>query len=257
MRILLTNDDGIHAPGIKLLARELAKWGEVIVVAPEREQSAIGHAITMHHPLRSKRIDFHGTGLEAWWVSGTPADCVKLANDFILKELPDIVVSGMNRGENLGKDVFYSGTVSAAIEGAFYGIRSFAVSYEDLDMKNGEAAAEEASNLIQKVAAWSEFPKGVVVNINIPKIKNNAGRTMFEITELGEKRYKNNFEERTDPRGNNYYWLVGEVDHDTYAAPGTDVFAMRNGKISVTPININFYNEILVGKLAEALKSKE
>ena len=106
MRILLTNDDGIHSKGIFALAKELIKFAEVIIVAPEREQSAIGHAITMHQPLRSKKINFHEMNIDAWWVSGTPADCVKLGMDFLLKEAPDVVVSGMNNGENLGKDVF-------------------------------------------------------------------------------------------------------------------------------------------------------
>lgn len=254
MRILLTNDDGINSKGIHFLAKELAILGEVILVAPDKEQSAIGHGITMHHPLRSRRIDFHDTNLEAWWVSGTPADCVKLAMDFILKEKPDFVVSGMNRGENLGKDIFYSGTVSAAIEGAFYGLKSFAVSYEDLTMKNGELAAKKAVEVIKRILGWNRYPEGAVININIPKIEGENSNPCIKLSELGEKKYKNNFEERLDPRGNAYYWLVGEVDYEVEPEVGTDVYAVRNGCISITPIDTNLKNKELIHRLEEYLE---
>lgn len=255
MKILLTNDDGINGVGIHLLAKELAKFAEVVVVAPEREQSAVGHGITMHRPLRSKKVDFHGMNIDAWWVSGTPADSVKLAMDFIVKETPDVIVSGMNKGENLGKDVFYSGTVSAAIEGSFYGIKAFAVSYSDYEMKNAEKAAEMGAELIKDIIGWKEFPKGVVINLNIPEIKDVSTALKWEITELGEKKYKNNFEERVDPRGNSYYWLVGEVDYDVKPEPGTDVFAIREGKISISPLDIYFENKKLIEKLKKSMKA--
>ena len=255
MKILLTNDDGINSTGIHLLALELAKFAEVVVVAPEREQSAIGHAITMHHPLRSKKVDFHETNLEAWWVSGTPADSVKLAMDFILKEWPDVIVSGMNKGENLGKDVFYSGTVSAAIEGSFYGIKAFAVSYSDYEMKNAEKAAEIGAKLIKEIIDWDKYPKGVVINLNIPEIKDVNSEMKWAITELGEKKYKNNFEERIDPRGDRYYWLIGEVDYDVKPEPGTDVFAIREGKISISPLDIYFENKKLIEELKKSMKA--
>ena len=254
MRILLTNDDGIHSKGIFALAKELIKFAEVIIVAPEREQSAIGHAITMHQPLRSKKINFHEMNIDAWWVSGTPADCVKLGMDFILEEAPDVVVSGMNNGENLGKDVFYSGTVSAAIEGSFYGIKSFAVSYEDDNMKNANSAASVASDIIKDIIGWKEYPKGVVINLNIPKIEDENSVLDWEITELGEKSYKNKFEERKDPRGVSYYWLVGEIDYDREPEKGTDVFAMRQGKVSITPLDIYFENKNLIKALKKSLR---
>lgn len=256
MRILLTNDDGINSSGIFSLAKELSKFAEVIIVAPEREQSAIGHAITMHRPLRCKKITFHDTEIEAWWVSGTPADCVKLGMDFVLKIAPDIIVSGMNKGENLGKDVFYSGTVSAAIEGSFYGLKSFAISYEDVKMKNADRAAAIGAGLVKEIAKWSDYPKGVVININIPKIEDANAVLDWDTTELGEKKYKNNFEERKDPRGETYYWLVGEIDNDVKPEAGTDVFAMRQGKVSITPLDIYFENAKLSEALREDLRSR-
>lgn len=254
MRILLTNDDGIHSKGIFALAKELIKFAEVIIVAPEREQSAIGHAITMHQPLRSKKINFHDMNIDAWWVSGTPADCIKLGMDFLLKEAPDVIVSGMNNGENLGKDVFYSGTVSAAIEGSFYGIKSFAVSYEDENMNNAYSAASLGAELIKDIIEWKDYPKGVVINLNIPKIEGEKSVLDWEITELGEKSYKNNFEERKDPRGVSYYWLAGEIDYDNEPEKGTDVFAMRQGKVSITPLDIYFDNKNLIKTLKKSLR---
>ncbi len=247
MKILVSNDDGISSKGLYSLAKNLQELGKVYVVAPENNQSATGHAITMHQPLRAKKIKFFDTSIDAWWVSGTPADCIKLGIESLLKDRPDIVVSGINKGENLGNDVLYSGTVSAAIEGCIFGIPSLAFSYEDYYEEEFAAAGIIAKEITQR--AFSEgIPHNTVLNVNIPKCSAKEDINGISITKLGVKKYKNNFEERTDPIGVPYYWLAGDLINSEIEKD-TDIFALRNKYVSVTPINIDLTHYSLIEKI--------
>ncbi|PKM80675.1 MAG: 5'/3'-nucleotidase SurE [Firmicutes bacterium HGW-Firmicutes-13] len=247
MRVLLTNDDGIFADGIQELSKIMQKLAAVYIVAPDRERSAVGHAITMHHPLRAERVKlFHNPNLPAWAVNGTPSDCVKLAVEAILPERPDIVISGINRGGNLGTDVLYSGTVSAAVEGIISGIPSIAISITDGDNPDFKYAAEFAGKLAVTVLEKG-LPSDTLLNVNIPGLSRNELEGVA-VTRLGMTRYNNEFEQRVDPRGRSYYWMVGEVveldnGHDS------DLSAIRENKISITPIHFDFTNYKIMNTL--------
>lgn len=247
MRILLTNDDGIFAEGLQVLAREIEAIAETFVVAPDHEQSATGHAITMHRPLRAEKMKYlHSPGLPAWAVNGTPADCVKLAVEALLPKRPDLVISGINRGANLGTDVLYSGTVSAAIEGVILGIPAIAVSLTEYQSPSYEYAAEFIARLAQ-VLVKNKAGADTLLNVNVP----GCGREHMQgvaITRLGVRQYKNAFEERKDPRGRTYFWLAGELV-DLEHGEDTDVAAIKSCKISVTPIQHDLTNFGLVGRL--------
>ena len=249
MKILISNDDGIYAQGIKALAMVMQELGEVYVVAPERNQSATGHAVTMHTPLRSKKIDIFGDKIKSWWVNGTPADCVKLGVENLLKEKPDLIVSGINMGENLGTDVIYSGTVSAAVEGAIFGIPAIAFSYEDHKVTDMTIAATAAMKVCKQILTHG-IPKNHILNVNIPEVKNLNEIKGIKTCKLGIKIYKNNFDQRTDPNGNIYYWLAGEL----VALPediDTDIYAVKNKYISITPVNIDLTDYQLLKKMQE------
>lgn len=247
MKILISNDDGINSIGIQDLAKALTDLGEIFVVAPETNRSAIGHAVTMHTPLRSKRVEVLGPNIHAWWVNGTPADCVKLGIENLLTEKPDLIVSGINIGENLGTDVIYSGTVSAAVEGAIFDIPAIAFSYEDYKEKDFTIAAKIAKEICVEVLKHG-IPKSHILNVNIPKVSHISEIKGIQITKLGVKIYKNNFEERKDPKGNLYYWLAGELI-EVPEDKATDIFAVKNKFISITPINIDFTSYELIDKL--------
>jgi 5'-nucleotidase len=236
LNILISNDDGIYSKGLYELVKEMKRLGNVAVVAPDKEQSAIGHAITMHQPLRCKKIKLFDLEIDAWRVSGTPADCIKIGVETLLPERPQLIVSGINIGENLGTDIIYSGTVSAAIEGSIFNIPSIAVSYVGYDEAEFPIAAKAAVNIIEHVLEHSEG-KDLLLNINIPKIKEINEIKGVKIAKLGVKKYRNNFEERKDPRGNSYYWLAGELLEDDIRED-TDIYAVRNGYASITPLNI-------------------
>lgn len=247
MRILLTNDDGIFAEGLQVLVQEIKKIAETYVVAPDHEQSATGHAITMHRPLRAEKVRyFHSENVHAWSVNGTPADCVKLGVEALLPTRPDLVVSGINRGANLGTDVIYSGTVSAAIEGTVLGIPAVAVSLTEYDNPRYEYAAQFTARLARQLAE-REIPEGLLLNVNVPGC--DPGRIKgVAVCPLGIRQYINTFEKRTDPRGRTYYWLAGElVDSD--GNEDTDVAAIENCKISITPIQQNLTNFDLLEKI--------
>lgn len=237
MKILISNDDGIQAPGIKALSRAMSELGEVYVAAPERNQSATGHAVTMHVPLRCKEVLGFGPSIKAWWVNGTPADCIKLGIENLMEEKPDLIVSGINMGENLGTDVIYSGTVSAAVEGAIFGVPAIAFSYEDhgaADMSLPAQLAREICQLLLKHGV----PKNHIYNVNIPAVSSRQEIKGIKICKLGVKIYRNNFEERRDPQGNIYYWLGGELVQQPEDVE-TDVYAQKHKYISITPINID------------------
>ncbi|EEG77017.1 5'/3'-nucleotidase SurE [Dethiobacter alkaliphilus] len=249
MRILLTNDDGIFAEGLQVLAREIEKIAETSVVAPDHEQSATGHAITMHRPIRAERVKYlHSPELPTYAVNGTPADCVKLAVEAILPHRPDLVISGINRGANLGTDVLYSGTVSAAIEGVILGIPAIAVSLAEYKNPRYEYAAEFIARLAKVVTAHGAG-SDTLLNVNVPGCDREKMQGVA-VTKLGVRQYKNAFEKRTDPRGRTYYWLAGQlvdVEHEK----DTDVAAINACKISITPIQHDLTNYALIDNLRE------
>lgn len=248
LRILVSNDDGINAPGIYQLAKALSKLGRVTVVSPESERSASGHSITMHKPLRSNKVDFYGAGIDAWSINGTPSDCVKFALEVLVRDDIDMVVSGINRGPNMGTDVLYSGTVSAAIEGAIFGKPSIAVSLCCDEYCNFENSAELTAEVCEKLYHIG-IEKDIVMNVNIPNIPREEIKGI-KITRLGVRRYKNSFEERKDPRGKSYYWLAGELD-DTEDNEDTDTNAIKNQYISITPIKIDLTSEAILEKMKD------
>lgn len=247
LRILLTNDDGIFADGIQELSKEMQKIAAVYIVAPDRERSAVGHAITVHHPLRAERVKlFHNPNLPAWAVNGTPSDCVKLAIEAILPEKPDVVISGINMGANLGTDVLYSGTVSAAVEAIISGIPSIAVSLTDTEKNDYKMAAEFAGKLAKTILEKG-LPADTLLNVNVPPLSKNELEGVA-VTRLGATRYSNEFEQRVDPRGRSYYWMVGEVV-ELDNGQDTDLSAIRENKISITPIHFDFTNYNLMKTL--------
>lgn len=240
MRVLLTNDDGIYADGIQELSKAMQKVAHTYIVAPDRERSAVGHAITMHHPLRAERVKlFHNPALPAWAINGTPSDCVKLAIQAILPERPDLIVSGINRGANLGTDVLYSGTVSAAVEGMILGIPSIAISLIEKEKADFRYAAKFAGYLAGLVQEKG-LPHDTILNVNVPNLPERELKGVA-VTRLGITRYNNEFEQRVDPRGRSYYWMVGEVV-EIDNGNNSDMSAVREKKVSVTPIHFDFTN---------------
>ncbi len=248
MRILISNDDGIFSDGIRALVEGLVKEHEVYVVAPDRERSATGHSLTLHRPLRIDEAS-HLSGVKAAYsTDGTPSDCVKIAIGAILKEPPEIVVSGINHGPNMGCDVMYSGTVSAAMEGAIYDIPSIAISLADHKPKDFISAVAFIRTVLNHIKEI-KFPKRTLLNINVPALPL-SDIVGVEITKLGIRPYNDYFEKRIDPRGRTYYWLAGEAMEED-ELPGTDVFAVRNNQISITPVTIHMTNENMLPELKE------
>ncbi|MDH7576374.1 MAG: 5'/3'-nucleotidase SurE [Bacillota bacterium] len=237
MRILLTNDDSIYAEGLAALWSALREIADVTVIAPDRERSASGHGITVDQPLRAERIPFFGSF--AWAVNGTPVDCVKLGVNCLLNDKPDLVVAGINRGPNLGIDVLYSGTVSGALEGIILGIPALAVSVTEYINPNYQDAAFFIRRLVPKVLK-TQICTGTLLNINVPSLPVHEIRGI-KITKLGARKYLNSFEVRTDPRGRAYYWLGGDVV-DLDEDPNTDVAAIKQKMISITPIHVDLTN---------------
>lgn len=246
MRILVSNDDGINAPGIRALAETLATEHEVWVVAPDRERSATGHALTLHKPLRVETIDFFRGVAGAWAVNGTPSDCIKLGSWALIKGKPDVVISGINRGPNLGMDIIYSGTVSAAVEGSMMGYPALAVSSASFDDKHYDAAAKSVLGLLEKIMA-NPLPSRTLWNMNVPAVpfEQLAG---VAITKLGVRRYTDVFESRVDLRGRTYYWLAGEVIESDEAA-NSDVMAIRQNKVALTPVHYDLTSYTLLQDL--------
>lgn len=238
MNILISNDDGIAANGIRVLTEELSKEHDVYVIAPDRERSAAGHSLTLHTPLRVEELDNGKNGAKRTWVTtGTPGDCIKIGINAILDkdEQPDVVISGINHGPNLGADILYSGTVSCAMEGAMLGVPSIAVSLASMsaDYEDFKFSAKFVSALLNKLKDF-KFPPKSILNVNIPKLdaEDIAG---VAITELGRKMFTDAYEKRVDPRGKVYYWLAGELINEPEDAP-TDIAQVRNNKISITPV---------------------
>ncbi|MDR3592368.1 MAG: 5'/3'-nucleotidase SurE [Negativicutes bacterium] len=248
MRILLTNDDGINAPGIQALWQELSAIGEITVVAPDSERSATSQAITVHHPIRVDEFCIENPPICAWRVGGTPTDCVKIAVEALMKDKPDVVVSGINQGPNMGTDVLYSGTVSAAIEGALHGIPAIAVSLTNWQAADFGPAARFARKLVLTMAERS-LPPNTLLNVNVPSLPAEQLKGVA-ITKLGVTEYENTFERRLDPRGRTYYWMGGSLV-DSRNEEGTDVEVVKQGKISVTPIHFDLTNYAIMHLLEE------
>ena len=227
-RILLTNDDGVFSEGLRLLARSLREIAEVVVVAPDREQSATGHSLTLHRPLRMQQLEE-----SVYSVDGTPTDCVNLAVLWLLKERPpDLVVSGINFGLNMGDDVTYSGTVSATFEGTLLGIPSLAFSQEVAEGFSFEPGVEVARHFVE-VLAGETLPEDLLLNVNIPAGDIRGVR----LTRLGTRVYKQAVVEKVDPRGRNYFWIAGTPEWQE--EEGTDHAAVSTGHVSVTPLHLD------------------
>lgn len=233
MKILLTNDDGIYAPGLAALYQELKTDFDISVVAPESEMSAVGHSITLSSPLRVRTVQKNGYFF-GYGVSGTPADCVKIAVQELLKSPPDIILSGINLGANVGVNVLYSGTVSAATEGAFLGIKSAAISLDTRKDPDFTFAASFAREIIKYIIKNIHEPS-IALNVNVPAVSVDRVKGVI-VTRQGMGRFRESFERRVDPRGNVYYWLVGEGQVKEKLS-GNDINALKNNMITITPIS--------------------
>jgi 5'-nucleotidase len=264
MKILISNDDGIFALGIRTLANTIASQGhQVTVVAPDRERSATGHGLTLHQPIRAQKIEgVFQPEVTVWSCSGTPSDCVKLGLSAILKEQPDFVLSGINHGSNLGTDILYSGTVSAAMEGSIDGITSIAFSLASFTSVEFQPAANFALTLINQLTQ-NPLSEATLLNVNIPPVAETDIKGV-KITRQGIRRYIENFQERIDPRGKSYYWLAGELVEELeqpehiYLPPDlpTDVQAIKENYITMTPLQYNLTDVVTVQKLKESMKNK-
>lgn len=235
LKILVSNDDGIDSPGLFALVQELKKIADVTIVAPDKQQSAVGHAITVRLPLRAHK--FHKDGkFFGYAVNGTPADCVKLGVRTLMREKPDLVISGINHGSNVAVNVIYSGTVSAATEGTILGIPSIAVSLATYD----EPDFSYAAKFTQKLAAMivqNGLPDRTLLNINVPPVPESEIKGIV-VTKQGKSNWDDTYDVRKDPNGRTYYWLTGEfnvLDQEDDA----DFIAIRNNMVSMTPIHYN------------------
>jgi 5'-nucleotidase len=231
----VTNDDGIDSPGIYALAESLKELGEVTVIAPQKEQSAVGHSITMQVPLRVTKTYKNGK-LFGYAINGTPADCVKIGIRNIMKETPDLVVSGINHGSNTAINIIYSGTVSAAREAAIMDVPSMAVSVTNHAVTDFRFAAKVTKMLAQEFAG-KEIPLGTLLNVNIPDVPEEEIAGIL-LTKQGKSKWDDVYEHRVDPQGRDYYWLTGNlIEADT--AMDTDQIAIKNNYVSVSPIHFD------------------
>jgi 5'-nucleotidase len=243
--ILVSNDDGVHAAGLAALAAALESMGRVIVVAPDRERSAVGHALTLHRPLRLQEIrpGWHS-------IDGTPTDCVHLAIHGILNRAPDLLVAGINHGGNLGDDLTYSGTVGVALEGTLLGVPSVAVSLAAREEFQFEAAGRVA-RLIADAVAQRGLPSGTLLNVNVPNVASFSELRGICVTRQGRRVFGSGVVEKADPRGRKYYWIgareLGYVEEE----PGTDVEAVARGCVSVTPVRTDLTDHGFLGDLRE------
>ena len=246
MRILLTNDDGVFAPGLAALEQQLRHLGEVIVIAPATEQSGVSHSITFLTPLVGKSIHRDGRHW-AWAVEGSPADCVKLAIAELLRDDPvDLVVSGINNGLNAGINVLYSGTVAAAIEGAFFGTTSVAVSLEYDPDADFQSAAVIAKNIISGIAGQDDA-KGRLFNLNIPTAAT-AGPSELKIVPMGLAQYGNRYEKRTNPDGRDYYWALWN-EPEKPPAEHSDVTELRQGNVTLTSLQFDMTDQAMIAPM--------
>lgn len=243
--ILVCNDDGIFSPGIKALAEVASEFGEVVVVAPDRQQSAVGHAITMSVPLRANEMTV-AKKYSGFAVNGTPADCVKLAHGNLLKEKADLVLSGINHGSNAGINILYSGTVSAATEGTILGYPSIAVSCTAYPEKADLSGAKEATRRVIRFVLDKGLPKGVTLNVNAPEGEFKG----IEWSRMADSRYVEEYEDRVDPFNRAYYWLTGEFEL-LDEGEDSDIHILNDGKATVTPIQYDLTDYSLLKKFED------
>ncbi|WP_084201386.1 5'/3'-nucleotidase SurE [Geobacter pickeringii] len=244
MLVLVTNDDGVYSPGIVALASAMRHVGDVLVVAPDRERSAVGHALTLHHPLRVSDL---GDGVFS--IDGTPTDCVNIGIHKLLSKKPDIVVSGVNHGGNLGDDITYSGTVSAAMEATLMGIPAIAVSLVTTGAgKNFSSAAAIAARLTSFVV-MKGLPPDTFLNVNVPDMEEDQLCPPI-ITSQGKREYEGEIIAKVDPRGRNYYWIGGNAPQFR-DDEGTDYHAIKRGHVSITPLHLDLTNYASMAILRE------
>ena len=235
VNVLVTNDDGYLATGIQVLASAARSLGDVTVVAPDREQSATSHSLTLHHPLRARRAPDG-----AYVVDGTPTDCVLVAVSELLEHRPDVVLSGINHGPNMGEDVLYSGTVSAAMEATVLGIPSVALSYTG-DMFDELGVWEERiRSLLESLLQRDGFPKNTLFSVNLPPIAPDDVKGV-RVTSLGRRRYSDSITRARDPSGREYFWIGGGVS-EWSGPPDSDFRAVEEGFVSVTPLHLDLTN---------------
>lgn len=246
--ILITNDDGVTAPGIRSLIEAVHDLGEVIVVAPDSPQSGMGHAITIGKPLRLDAVNvFDDLEVSAWQSSGTPVDCVKLAHDVILHRKPDICLSGINHGSNASINVIYSGTMSAAMEAAVEGIPSAGFSLQDFNFDADFSVAKKVAREVAQRMLAEEMPEQFLLNVNIPKVTEEHFKGV-KICRQADAKWSENFDKRKDPRGRDYYWMTGRfINRDR--GMDTDIEALNAGYASIVPVRIDFTDEKLKGWL--------
>jgi len=235
VNILCTNDDGYLSNGIGVLARAAAELGSVTVVAPDREQSATSNSLTLHHPLRARRARDG-----AWMVDGTPTDCVILAINELLPDRPDVCLSGVNHGSNMGEDVLYSGTVAAAMEATVMGIPAIALSYCGVFPEELDGFEELVAAVLQGILGQGSFPEDTLLNVNLPAIPPGDVRGI-RVTSLGRRRYADSITRANDPSGREYFWIGGGVAH--WRGPSdSDFQAIEDGYVSVTPLHLDLTN---------------
>ena len=229
---LITNDDGIHSPGLDALVQELGRQAECMVIAPDRDNSAVSHSLTMNRPLRVTKLQDN-----FYTLNGTPTDCVAIGLKKIIKQKPDLLVSGINPGPNLGDDISYSGTVSAAVEGTMYGIPSLAVSLAGKAPYNFGKAAAIAAKLAAQILE-QKLPKDTLLNVNVPQTDILQG---IKVTRQGRRLWDNAIQETYDPWGRKHYWIGGGTPSPA-SGEDTDVYAVNHGFVSVTPIHLDVTN---------------
>lgn len=250
--ILITNDDGITAPGIKALVESVKDLGNVVVVAPDKPQSGMGHAITIGQPLRLNQVHTF-EGVEAWQCSGTPVDCVKLAVDKVLHGKPDICLSGINHGPNHSINVIYSGTMSAALEAAIESIPSIGFSLLDYSIEADFSGAQHYARLLVQQLLGKKIDKHLCLNVNIPQAPAEMLKGL-KVCRQAYAKYEEAFTERNDPHGRKYYWLTGEfVNFDK--GRDTDVWALKNNYVSVVPVQFDLTHYLLKDKLEQSIIS--
>ncbi|MBW7889342.1 MAG: 5'/3'-nucleotidase SurE [Bacteroidetes bacterium] len=246
--ILVSNDDGIDSAGIHSLVKALSELANVIVVAPETQQSAVGHAITVHRPLRVKEYK-RDEKFFGYAVDGTPADCIKLAAHHLLEKKPDLIVSGINHGSNTAISVIYSGTVSAATEGTILGIPSFAISLTSFDTTADFSTAADFSKQLSRLVLEKGLPKGTLLNVNVPPLQKKDIKKVV-ITRQGKSFWDNEFESRRDPDNREYFWLKGElIELDN--EEDSDQKVILDGNISITPIQYDLTNNTFLKQLRD------
>lgn len=252
--ILITNDDGITAPGIRALVNSVKDLGQVIVVAPDSPQSGMGHAITIGEPLRLHKTEIFD-GIASWECSGTPVDCVKLARDKILHRKPDICLSGINHGANYSINIIYSGTMSAAMEAAIEGIPSVGFSLLDFNYDADFSIAGDVARAITKRMLFQVMPEHTLLNVNIPKLSRENFKGL-KMCRQAYAKWQEEFDHRVDPRGKDYYWMTGKF-MNLDKGDDTDAQALADGYASVVPVKFDFTDMLMKQKLEEDWKDLE